>query len=278
MFTAIDVTVAVGVLFLTATKPGYTQVMLFSVVLLTATRYSFGRAVSITTLIALLQCFSIIAANAGLQITNLSSAIVAMYAMTYGVNQLSQAERKEAAIAAENARLYQAVLLRNRELATINALTQSASQDTDPDRLFESGLELILSSIPIARGQAFSYSRQDDEVNLLFVRHSPGVEARAGDAVSEAARAARTRATVIGAVTTLGDEAVARVSVPILVQGGTAGVVQAFVPLPESSAEDEDPAQSLTIACQELGALMERASLRAAAQRSLVLEEKPYRA
>ncbi|HWE60785.1 MAG TPA: ATP-binding protein, partial [Chloroflexota bacterium] len=194
-----------------------------------------------------------------------------MFAMTYGVNQLSQAERKEAAIAAENARLYQEVLLRNRELATINALTQSASQDTDPDRLFESGLEMILSSIPSAGGQAFSYTRRDDEIELLFMRQPCLGGEHAEEAVREAARAARSRTAVIGPATTLGDDPAVRVSVPVLVQGGTAGVVQAYMPI---SADEQEPAQSLTLACQELGSLVERALLRAAAQRNLVLEEK----
>ena len=172
VFTAIDFTVAVGVLFLTASKPGYTQVLLFSVVLLAATRYNLSRAMGITTLLSVLQFFSIIASNASLQVTNVSSAVLAMFALTFGVNQLSQAERKEAAIAAENARLYRAVLLRNRELATINALSQSVTQDTDPGRLLESGVELILSSIPVAWGQAFRYDRHSGELELLCVRQA----------------------------------------------------------------------------------------------------------
>lgn len=273
VFSAIDVAVAVGVLFLTATKPGYTQVLLFSVVLLTATRYSLGRAISITALLALLQCFSILAANTGLQITNVSSAIVAMFAMTYGVNQLSQAERNEAAIAAENARLYQAVLARNRELATLNALTQSAAQDPDPERLLESGLELILSAIPTACGRAYRYNRQDDEVELLFLRNPRGIAERTGEADADAARAAQARSATRGAARVLAGEMVERVSAPVLVQGASAGVLQVFVPAVDS-AEEADPEQSITIACRELGTLMERALLREAAQRSMVLEEK----
>jgi len=193
VFTAIDFTVAVGVLFLTASKPGYTQVLLFTVVLLAATRYNLSRAMGITTLLSVLQFFSIIASNASLQVTNVSSAVLAMFALTFGINQLSQAERKEAAIAAENARLYRAVLLRNRELATINALSQSVTQDTDPGRLFESGVELILSSIPVAWGQAFRYDRQSGELELLCVRQACRSGEEGGDAIREAWQAARTR-------------------------------------------------------------------------------------
>lgn len=274
IFSAIDVVVAIGVLFLTATKPGYTQVLLFSVVLLTATRYSLGRAASITTLIAMLQFFSIIAANMGLQITNVSSAIVAMYAMTYGVNLLSQAERNEAAIADENAQLYQAVLARNRELATINALTQSAAQDTDPERLFETGVELILAAIPADAGRAYRYHRQDDEVELIFLRSPRGQSTHAEAADEEATRAARARCMVVGAAETFGGQTRTRISIPVLVQGSTTGVLQAFVLQADMRDDENDPAQSLTIACRELGALMERALLRDAAQRSMVLEEK----
>lgn len=274
VFTAIDFTVAVGVLFLTASKPGYTQVLLFTVVLLAATRYNLSRAMGITTLLSVLQFFSIIASNASLQVTNVSSAVLAMFALTFGINQLSQAERKEAAIAAENARLYRAVLLRNRELATINALSQSVTQDTDPGRLFESGVELILSSIPVAWGQAFRYDRQSGELELLCVRQACRSGEEAGDAVREAWQAARTRSVVIGKSLTIGSEAMVRVAAPILVQGSSMGVLQAYVPLIHTDSSNELPTQSLTIVCQELGTCVEKALLRAAAQRSLVLEEK----
>jgi signal transduction histidine kinase len=278
VLTAIDVAIAVGVLFLTASKPGYTQVLLFSVVLLTATRYSLSRAVGITTLVSILQFFSIVASNHNaIPVTNLSSAVVAMFALTYGVSLLSQAERKEAAIAAENARLYRAVLLRNRELATINALSQTATQDTDADRLLESGLELILSSMPVAWGQGYRYDRRFGDVDLLFVRHaSKGTDRNERGAVTraEAQEAARTRTVVIGTSAASGGEPLARVSAPILVQGNPVGVLQALVPLAHDESVGDPPSQSLTIVCQELGSWVEKAMLRDAAQHSLVLEEK----
>lgn len=277
VLSAIDVSVAVGVLFLTATKPGYTQVLLFSVVLLTSTRYSIGQAVGITTLLSILQFFAILASNhQGLQITTLSSAVVAMFALTFGVNQLSQAERKEAAIAAENARLYRAVLLRNRELATINAVSVTATQDTDPDRLLESGLELILSSIPVTWGQAFRYERGSQTLELLYVRQASRIggldETRWIQ--DEAQRAARGRSVVTVKSESQHGEIMMRVSAPVLVQGLTAGVLQALMPLPEDDSAAEGAASSLTIVCQELGTSVEKAQLRSAAQRSLVLEEK----
>jgi signal transduction histidine kinase len=278
VLTAIDVTIAVGVLFLTASKPGYTQVLLFSVVLLTATRYSLSRAVGITMLVSILQFFSIVASNHdAIPVTNLTSAVVAMFALTYGVSLLSQAERKEAAIAAENARLYRAVLLRNRELATINALSQTATQDTDADRLLESGLELILSSMPVAWGQGYRYDRQGGDVELLFVRHaSKGTDRNERGTVmrAEAQEAARTRTVVIGTSAPVGGEPLARVSAPILVQGNPVGVLQALVPLAHDESVGDPPSQSLTVVCQELGSWVEKAMLRDAAQHSLVLEEK----
>jgi signal transduction histidine kinase len=278
VLTAIDVTIAVGVLFLTARKPDYTQVLLFSVVLLTATRYSLSRALGITLLVSILQFFSIVAANKqSIPVTNLSSAVVAMFALTYGVNLLSQAERKEAAIADENARLYRAVLLRNRELATINALSQTATQDTDPDRLLESGLELILSNMPVIWGQGYRYDRRSGDVELLFVRHASRhmVRNERGMAMRhEAQQAARSRSVVIGQSNTLGGEPVARISAPILVQGNPMGVLQALMPVAHDGAVGTPPTDSLTVVCQELGTWIERAMLREAAQRGLVLEEK----
>ncbi|MGH2388873.1 MAG: histidine kinase, partial [Chloroflexota bacterium] len=276
VLTALDVSTAVGVLFITANKPGYTQVLLFSVVLLSATRYSLSRALGITLLVSILQFFSILAANDhSLQVTNLSSAVVAMFALTYGVNQLSQAERKMAAIASENAHLYRAVLLRNTELATIYGLSQTATQDTDPDRLLESGLELILSSMPLLGGQAFRYDADAGTLDLLFVRQAHLVQGSVAEAtLAEAWQAVRTRALVISDDQTEGDEPIARVSAPILVQGKPIGVLQGLIVGADARQGDLPSSQSLSVACQELGTWVEKSMLRVAAQRSLVLEEK----
>ncbi len=276
VLTALDVSTAMGVLFITVNKPGYTQVLLFSVVLLSATRYSLSRALGITSLVSILQFFSILAANDHtLQVTNLSGAVVAMFALTYGVNQLSQAERQMAAIASENAHLYRAVLLRNTELATIYGLSQTATQDTDPDRLLESGLELILSAMPLLGGQAFRYDGDTGTLDLLFVRQAHLMRGAPTEAAqAEARQAAHTRVVVITDGWTVDDEPVARVSAPILVQGRPVGVVQGLIGTAEARQGDLPSSQSLSMACQELGTWVEKSLLRIAAQRSLVLEEK----
>jgi signal transduction histidine kinase len=278
IYTALDVSVAVGVLFLTSSSPGYTQVLLFSVVLLAATRYSLSRAMAITTLISILQIFSIIAVTGrSIPITSVSSAVVAMFALTYGVNLLRVAERMEAAIATENGKLYAAVLLRNRELATINALSQAATVDTDPDRLLESGLELILSAMAASWGQAFRYDRRSGEIELLFIRQAalsqPAME-QAAAARQEALQVVRSHTSVVGPALSLRGERVARVSAPIFVQGNVVGVLQMLVPAEEVAEHSAQPAESLAIICQELGTWVEKAQLREAAQRTLVLEEK----
>ena len=275
VLTAIDVTIAVGVLFLTAAKPGYTQVLLFCVVLLSATRYSRSRAIGITALVSILQFFSIVASSqASLPFTSLGSAIVAMFALTYGVNLLSEAERSGAAIAAENARLYRAVLLRNRELATINALSQTATQDTDADRLLESGLDLILTSMPLAWGQGFRYDRKQQTMELLFIRRADLGQANEEELRDEALQAARGRLVVATSCLDAAGEPVSRVSAPIMVQGTAAGVLQALVPITHDDPSGAPPTQSLTVVCQELGTWIERALLHDVTQRSLVLEEK----
>jgi len=276
LLTALDVSTAVGVLFLTVNKPGYTQVLLFSVVLLSATRYSLSRALGITTLVSILQFFSILAANHhSLQVTNLSSAVVAMFALTYGVSQLSQAERKMTAIAADNAHLYRAVLLRNTELATIYGLSQTATQDTDPDRLLESGLELILSSMTLLGGHAFRYDAAAEVLEPLFVRQAHLTRGdHAEGSAAEAWQAARSRVLVVADIAFDANEAVSRVSVPILVQGQPLGVLQALIATADAQQGDLPSTQSLNVACQELGTWVEKALLRVAAQRSLVLEEK----
>jgi signal transduction histidine kinase len=276
VLTALDVSTAIGVLFLTANKPGYTQVLLFSVVLLSATRYPLSRALGITTLVSILQFFSILASNNhSLQITNLSSAIVAMYALTYGVSQLSQAERKMTIIASENAQLYRAVLLRNTELATIYGLSQTATLDTDPDRLLESGLELILSSMPLLGGQAFRYNTESDTLDLLFVRQAHLTQGSLAEAsLAEARQAVHTRVLVISNSRTADDEPTARVSAPIIVQSKPVGVLQGVIVGADAKQGDLPSSQSLGVACQELGTWVEKSMLRIAAQRSLVLEEK----
>jgi signal transduction histidine kinase len=276
VLTALDVSTAVGVLFLTANRPGYTQVLLFSVVLLSATRYPLSRALGITTLVSILQFFSILASNNhSLQVTNLSSAIVAMYALTYGVSQLSQAERKMTNIASENAHLYRAVLLRNTELATIYGLSQTATLDTDPDRLLESGLELILSSMPLLGGQAFRYIAESDTLDLLFVRQAHLTQGSLAEvSLAEAWQAVQTRVLVITYSHTAENEPTARVSAPIMVQGRPVGVLQGVIVGAEAKQEDLPSSQSLGVACQELGTWVEKSLLRIAAQRSLVLEEK----
>jgi signal transduction histidine kinase len=277
VLTAIDVTTAVTILGLTVSTPGYTQALPFCVVLLAATRYSRAQAIGITSLLAVLQFFSSLAASRdGIQMTSLSSVVIAMFALTYGVNFLSEAERKEAAIALENARLYRAVLQRNRELATINSLSQTATQDSDPGRLLESGLELILTSLPATWGQAFRYDQSLADVELLFVHCA---ESRGGSLVEanfrqEALQAAQSRSVVIVGSALPDGEPANRISAPIIVQGGTAGVFQALVPEVESEAGGSPPEQSLAVVCQELGTWIERAMLRDAAQHSLVLEEK----
>jgi signal transduction histidine kinase len=79
---------------------------------------------------------------------------------------------------------------------------------------------------------------------------------------------------VLGTGTLVGCGDVVRSSTPILVQGRPAGVLQAAVPASLYHASDDTTAQSLAVVCQELGAWVERAALRTAAQRNLVLEEK----
>ncbi len=277
VLTAIDVTTAVSVLGLTVNTPGYTQALPFCVVLLAATRYSRVQALGITSLLSVLQFFSFLAASRdGIQVTSLSSVVVAMFALTYGVNFLSEAERKEAAIALENAKLYRAVLQRNRELATINSLSQTATQDSDPGRLLESGLELILASLPATWGQAYRYDHVLGDLELLFMQCADvhGGNVSDADLRREAMRAAQTRSIVIVSSMSPDGEPANRISAPVVVQGDTAGVFQALVPFVESEAGGSPPAQSVAVVCQELGTWIERAVLRDAAQRSLVLEEK----
>ncbi len=277
VLTAIDVGVAVSVLGLTVTAPSYAQALPFCVVLLAATRYSRVQAVGITSLLAVLQFFSFLAASHdGIQLTSLSSVVVAMFALTYGVNFLSEAERKEASIALENARLYRGVLQRNRELATINSLSQTATEDTQPDRLLESGLELILTSLPATWGQAFRYDQRLGEVEVLFARCAQTNDSGPSDDElrGEALRAARSRSIIVEDCLSPEGEPAHRISAPIVVQGSTEGVLQALIPDVEGEAGGSPPAQSMAVVCQELGTWIERAMLRDAAQRSLVLEEK----
>src|SRR5438067_1626227 len=126
LLTAADVTVATLVFYATAARPGYAQVLLYCAVALAAARYPLHRAFGITSLVALLLIF---AALLPLHVAppTLASEIIGLYALTYVIGLLSQAEKAVSMAAIENAHLAQTVLQRNRELST---LSRPAATDT----------------------------------------------------------------------------------------------------------------------------------------------------
>jgi signal transduction histidine kinase len=92
--------------------------------------------------------------------------------------------------------------------------------------------------------------------------------------VNEAQRAARTGSVVIAGSNAQDGDSMARISAPIVVQGQSVAVFQALVPSVNEEATGQPPVLSLAVVCQELGNWVERALLRNAAQRGVVLEEK----
>src|ERR671928_74393 len=109
LLTAADVTVATLVFYATAARPGYAEVLLYCAVALAAARYTLHRAFGITSLVAVLLIF---AALLPLHVAppTLASEIIGLYALTYVIGLLSQAEKAVSVAAIENARLAQAVL------------------------------------------------------------------------------------------------------------------------------------------------------------------------
>lgn len=277
LLTATDVTVATLVFYATAARPGYAQVLLYCAVALAATRYPPRRAFGITSLVALLLIF---AALLPLHVTlvALTGQIMGLYALTYLVGLLSQAEKRVGLTAAENARLAQTVLQRNRELSALNELARTLDAEARPIELLRLGIAGIAEALNLSSLRAYHVESSDPALVAQI-----GAEALPGEATESRRRNEAARA--IAAVHTVtkgwrgsdGEPYLAPgplcVSAPLLVHGVVGAVIQADLP-PGLPSTTEDTLETLEIFCGEIAVALEKALLRGEAHRIAILQEK----
>ncbi len=268
------------VFYSTVARPGYAQVLLYCTVALAAARYAPRRAMGITSLVALLLIF---AALLPLHVAPpaLASEIVGLYALTYLVGLLSEAEKAIAAVARENAQLAHTVLQRNRELSALNGLIQSLNAETEPQRILELGLAGVVDALRFSAARAYVPGRGGFRLaHALPLEGGDGEhEAVAARRRHEAMRAATGGQTVVkGWHSGIHDgerlmPGPLHVSVPVMLGGGVGAVIQVDV-APQPTAMTEAVLETLEVFCGELSIALENARLRGEAQRSEILQEK----
>src|ERR671938_29012 len=103
----------------------------------------------------------------------LASEIIGLYALTYVIGLLSQAEKAVSVAAIENARLAQAVLQRNRELGALNRLARALNAETDPSTILQLGLDGVVEALELDTARAY----QHEEGELRLAAQVGGVHA-----------------------------------------------------------------------------------------------------
>src|ERR671938_623934 len=277
LLTATDVTVATLVFYATAARPGYAEVLLYCAVALAAARYTLHRAFGITSLVAVLLIF---AALLPLHVAppTLASEIIGLYALTYVIGLLSQAEKAVSVAAIENARLAQAVLQRNRELGALNRLARALNAETDPSTILQLGLDGVIETLELDTARAYRH----EEGELRLAAQVGGVHAE-HDA-EERWRRAAARAVALGRTVTTGwtpqpggaehlSAGPPSVSIPLVLHGHIGAVVQVDLSRRKPAATDT-MLETLEVFCGELAVALENAMLRGAAHRTAILKEK----
>src|ERR671932_510546 len=217
LLTATDVTVATLVFYATAARPGYAEVLLYCAVALAAARYPLRRAFGITSLVAVLLIFG---ALLPLHVAppTLASEIIGLYALTYVIGLLSQAEKAVGVAAIENARLAQAVLQRNRELGALNRLARALNAETDPPTILQLGLDGVVEALALDTARAYRH----EEGELRLAAQVGGVHAE-HDA-EERGRRAAAHAVALGRTVTTGWTPQPGGAEPATCPPGTAGL------------------------------------------------------
>ncbi len=277
LLTAADVAVATAVFYLTAARPNYATVLLYCTVALAATRYSPRRAFGIASLIALLLTFAALL-PLRVALPALAAELFGLGVLTYLVGLLSQAEKTVGVTAAENARLAETVLQRNRELAALNGLARTLNTAATPEDVLRFGINGMAAVLDLLGIRAFVI--RDGALSLVAT--SPTDEAAGvrsvigGRRLHEATRAITATHTVIkgwrNASSQLSPDPLC-ISVPLAVRGACRAVIQADLRAGTGPAT-EAMLETLDIFCDELAVAFENALLRGEAHRSAILEEK----
>lgn len=280
LLTAADVTVATLVFYATAARPGYAQVLLYCTVALAATRYTPRRAFGITSLVAFL-LISALLLPLHVSPPALASEIIGLYALTYLVGLLSQAEKAVSVAALENARLAQTVLQRNRELGTLHGLARALNAEADVQTILRLGLDGMAGALDLGDARIRVYTVESGEPRLAAQTgrlpvQQDAVERHRRHEVSRAIAAGRTVAKgwlYSGHDAVSAEAGTLYVSVPLFVRGQIGAVVQ--VDLSGGTIVMSDSTrETLEVFCGELAIALENAALRGEAHRTAILQEK----
>src|ERR671937_445516 len=208
----------------------------------------------------------------------LASEIIGLYALTYLIGLLSQAEKAVSVAALENARLAQAVLQRNRELGALNRLARALNAETDPPTILQLGLDGVVEALALDTARAY----QHEEGELRLAAQVGGVHAE--HETEERWRRAAARAVALGRTVTTGwspqpggaehlSAGPPSVSIPLVLHGHIGAVVQVDLSRRRPAATDT-MLETLDVFCGELAVALENAMLRGAAHRTAILQEK----
>ncbi len=275
LLTGADVAVATAVFYLTAARPNYATVLLYCTVALAATRYSPRRAFGIASLIALLLTFAALL-PLRVALPALAAELFGLGVLTYLVGLLSQAEKTVGVTAAENARLAETVLQRNRELAALNGLARALNTAATPEDVLRFGIDGMAAALDLRGIRAFVI--RDGALSLAAgtTDEAAGGPSAASRRLDEATRAVTAMHTAVKRWRDAGDQlspGLLCISVPLAVRGACRAVIQADLSAGMGPAT-EAMLETLEIFCDELAVAFENALLRGEAHRSAILVEK----
>ncbi len=283
LLTAADLTMATVVFDLTIERPGFAQVLLFCAVALVATRYSPYRALGITSLVALLiglTTFSSLIFRDRPAVSAVVGEIIALYALTYLVGLLAQAEKAVSVAAAENARLAETVLRRNRELGALNGLARMLNASDTAHDVLNAGIGGIADALDLHHCRAFLVKRGETILSAMAARDtSPVADGEATNAFRHheatcAVALGRTKITPLHPPhDLLSSRPALCVSVPLIARGVTVAVIQGDMPAVTNVAS-EAFLETFEIFCDELAVALENVHLRGEAHRTAILSEK----
>lgn len=277
LLTAADITVATLVFYATAARPGYAEVLLYCTVALAATRYPMIRAIGICSLVA---CLLIFAALLPLHVPppTLASEIMGLYALTYLIGLLSQAEKAVGQTAAENARLAQTVMQRNRELSTLHSLARGFNSTSSSRDIVRLGLKGLVEALDLTSACVYLVEAERPRLAARTGRRQRETLAMERVRRRDVARAMACGRTVFGDrqppdLQGTGPAGLVRVSVPLMVRERVAAVVQVDY-LDAAMEISQGDLESLEVLCNELAVALENVTLRKEAHRSAILREK----
>lgn len=199
---------------------------------------------------------------------------------------LAAAFGDQAALAIENARLFQRSQERARELATLNAIAGTVSQSLDLEEILQDSLDKILQALAMEMGAAFRLEEKSQVLALVaqrglseaFIKHVAALPLGAG----AAQQAAVERKPVVRHVASYAEPALKlimeqeglqlTVSVPLMAKGKILGAINVSTRRPRELTQDE--LSLLAAIGQQVGVAVENARLYEQAEQSAAAAER----